>query len=165
MKHVLAIGDLGDATSTPPATTPAAPRKAAGPAVWAQQSDGSWAIKWRNNDTWWDLSARYLQAGNRYKEIFNYQSDAFHARVSQPIAIYTGALVAMPQEAVKRAQLLGEAPGGGGVQPSPGPSPGPGPITPGPGFGDGGTPPPPASSPRSCARWTASGGIATIAVV
>ena len=120
MKHVLAIGDLGDATSTPPATTPAAPRKAAGPAVWAQQSDGSWAIKWRTNDTWWDLSARYLQAGNRYKEIFNYQSDAFHARVSQPIAIYTGALVAMPPEAVKRAQLLGEAPsGGGGVQPSP----------------------------------------------
>ena len=128
MKHVLAIGDLGDTTSTPPAT-PAAPRKAAGPAVWVQQSDGSWAIKWRNNDTWWDLSARYLQSGPRYKEIFNYQSDAFHARVPQPIAIYTGALVAMPPEAVKRAQLLGEAPGGGGVQPSPGP----GPVTPGPG--------------------------------
>ena len=129
MKHVLAIGDLGDTASTPPA----APRKAAGPAVWVQQSDGSWAIKWRNNDTWWDLSARYLQSGPRYKEIFNYQSDAFHARVPQPIAIYTGALVAMPPEAVKRAQLLGEAPGGGGVQPSPGPSPGPGPVTPGPG--------------------------------
>ena len=37
MKHVLAIGDLGDTTSTPPAT-PAAPRKAAGPAVWVSRA-------------------------------------------------------------------------------------------------------------------------------
>jgi len=154
MKHVLAIGDLGDApvtassavtgssSSSTPAATP--PRKAAGPAVWVQQSDGSWAIKWRNNDTWWDLSARYLQAGKRWREIFNFQNDAFHARVPQPIAIYTTAIVAMPPEAVQRAQLLGEIPGGGGVQPSPGPGPGPSPGPdpgPGPGPGPHGVPP------------------------
>lgn len=148
MKHVLAIGDLGDtdvtasnavaggsSSSSSSGTSSAPVRKAAGPAIWVQQSDGSWAIKWRNNDTWWDLSQRYLQAGKRYKELFNYQSDAFHARVPQPIAIYTGALVSMPPEAVQRAQLLGEIAGGSNVQPSPGPSPspGPGPVTPGPG--------------------------------
>ena len=153
MKHVLAIGDVADQPSPvrTVAPTPAQTlvktndvRQAAGPAVWVQQSDGSWAIRWRGNDTWWDLSARYLQAGKRWREIFNYQSDAFHARVPQPIAIYTTAIVAMPPEAVQRAQLLGEIPGGGSVQPSPGPGPGPSPGPdpgPGPGPGPHGVPP------------------------
>ena len=76
MKHILAIGDVADdAPSHVLAPSPAKVlvktatqasdvRKAAGPAVWVQQGDGSWAIRWRGNDTWWDLSARYLQAGN-----------------------------------------------------------------------------------------------------
>jgi hypothetical protein len=168
VKQVLAIGDVSD--QSPPARlvdpAPAkvvapshdvrqaagAVRQAAGPAVWVQQSDGSWAIRWRGNDTWWDLSARYLQAGKRWREIFAYQNDAFHARVPQPVAIYTTAIVAMPPEAVQRAQLLGEAPGGGAVPPSPkpgpGPSPGPG-AAPGPGSGSGPGPlgPPAASGP------------------
>ncbi len=140
MKHVLAIGDVADSPS-PARTVAPGPakvfvkanaasndvREAAGPAVWVQQSDGSWAIRWRGNDTWWDLSARYLQAGKRWREIFNFQSDAFHARVPQPIAIYTTAIVAMPPEAVARAQLLGELAGGGGVPPTPKPGPGPSP--------------------------------------
>ena len=154
MKHVLAIGDVADAP--PPARTlapgpakvlvkrsagPSDVRKAAGPAVWVQQSDGTWAVRWRGNDTWWDLSARYLQAGKRWREIFDYQSDAFHARVPQPIAIYTTAVVAMPPEAVQRAQLLGELSGGHGVPPTPKPGPGPDPG-PGPGPGPGPLGPP-----------------------
>ena len=80
MKHVLAIGDVGDADVTASSAVAAeAPRARAarrprrpyarpqGPAMWVQQSDGSWAIRWRNNDTWWDLSQRYLQSGKRYK--------------------------------------------------------------------------------------------------
>jgi len=150
MKHVLAIGDIADQPSPvrTVATTPAQTlvktndvRQAAGPAVWVQQSDGSCAIRWRGNDTWWDLSARYLQAGKRWREIFNFQNDAFHARVPQPIAIYTTAIVAMPPEAVQHAQLLGELAGGGGVPPTPKPGPGPSPG-PGPGPGPGPLGPP-----------------------
>ena len=149
MKHVLAIGDVED-PSSPARTLAPGPtkvlvtsndvRQAAGPAVWVQQSDGSWVIRWRGNDTWWDLSARYLQAGKRWRELFNFQSDAFHARVPQPIAIYTTAIVAMPPEAVQRAQLLGEVPGGGGVQPSSGSGPSPSAASPGPGPGPLGPP-------------------------
>ena len=138
MKHVLAIGDVAD---QPPARTvvptpaqtlvkrsagPSDVRKATGPAVWVQQSDGTWAVRWRGNDTWWDLSARYLQAGKRWRELFTYQSDAFHARVPEPVAIFTTALVAMPPEAVQRAQLLGEIPGGGGSAQPPGSGSAPG---------------------------------------
>ncbi len=153
MKHVLAIGDV---TDTPPAAPTRAPsagsakvlvkadtqagavRQAAGPAVWIRQGDGSWVVRWRGNDTWWDLSARYLQAGKRWRELFDYQSDAFHARVPEPIAIYTTALVTMPPEAVKRAQLLGEILSGG---------PSPGPAGPGPGAGPLG--PPSSSTPSA----------------
>lgn len=166
MKRVLAIGDLTE--QTPPARTLAPPlvktettskdvRKAAGPAVWVQQNDGSWAIKWRGNDTWWDLSARYLQSGKRWRELFTYQSDAFHARVPQPIAIYTTAIVAMPPEAVQRAQLLNEIPGGGASGASAQPSPKSGGAGAAGGSGSSGTAGAGASSPSS-SPGSSSGG-------
>jgi hypothetical protein len=149
MKRVLAIGDL----ETPPPRT-VAPRPAqqvatgqdvlrgsssSSAARWVQSGD-RWFIRWRTGDTWFDLAGRYLRDGNRWREIFDSQDDAFHARVPKPVAIFTGALVAMPPEAVARARQLGEISSGGRVGPTPTPptpsqpgggvQPSPGPLAP-----------------------------------